>query len=250
MPDDDYRELSGLLFEAGERYRTVRATIRHRRQGDIATEAINRYVEYGFSHGILSNFDPPYYVPRYREYGDLEETTRLWHERPDRWRQETESSDQPGTTYRVADGKGPWWFYGVPDHAPYRAHYSPTNGGEFTPDEEFACLLDPFRVRYGFECTLKIVGEACVTGRQTIEVETKAISWDYAPHGPFWDGADDFLMSVDAETGVILRFASRLRGEECDSFEITELAFDETFADGTFALDLPGVEFELIDPLP
>lgn len=246
-PDDDYRELSDLLFGAGERYRTVRATIEHRRQGMLATEAERRYTEYGFGHGILSNFDPPYHVPRYREYGDLKENTRLRHERPDRWRQETESSDEPGTTYRVADGKGPWWFYRPPDWA----DYSPTNShGEFSPDEEFACLLDPFRVRYGFECTLKIVGEARITGRKTVEVEAKAISWGYAPVGPFWDGADDYLISVDAEIGVILRFASRLRGEECDSFEVTELAFDETFPDGTFALDLPGVEFERIDPLP
>src|SRR5215204_6758013 len=70
--NDDYRELSSLLFGARERYRSVRATVRHRRRGELATEAINRYVEYGFRHGILSNFDPPYDVPTYREYGDLE----------------------------------------------------------------------------------------------------------------------------------------------------------------------------------
>lgn len=250
MLDDDFHKLSDLLFAAGDRYRTARAVVRHRRRGDLATEAENRYTEYGFSHGILSNFDPPYHVPRYREYGDLEETSRLWHERPDRWRQETDSSDSLETEYRVADGKGPWWYYGVPDHAPYRAHYSPANPrGEFTPDEKLSCLLDPFQVRYGFECTLKIVGEAQVMSRKSVEVRAEAISWDYAPHGPFWDGADDYLMSVDAEIGVILRFASRLRGEELDVFEMVELSFDEAFPPGTFALDLPGVEFERVDPM-
>ncbi len=34
---------------------SVRATVRHRRHGDLATEAINRYIEYSFRHGILSN---------------------------------------------------------------------------------------------------------------------------------------------------------------------------------------------------
>jgi hypothetical protein len=53
---------------------------------------------------------------------------------------------------------------------------------------------------------------------------------------------------VDAEIGVILRFASILRGEECDVFEVTGLAFDEIFPEDTFVLDLPGVEFERIDP--
>ncbi len=250
-PADDYREVADLLFGARERYRTVRATIEHRRRGTLATEAERRYTEYGFSHGILSNFDPPYHVPRYRTYEDLAETSRLWHERPDRWRQETDHADGSGTEYRVADGKGPWWYYEVPDHAPYRAHYSPANPhGEFSADKELACLLDPFRERYGFECTLRIAGEAHVTGRKTIEVKAKAISWDYAPVGPFWDGADDYLISVDAEVGVILRFVSLLRDEECDSFEVTELAFDETFPEGTFVLELPGIEFETVDPLP
>ena len=50
-------------------------------------------------------------------------------------------------------------------------------------------------------------------------METRAVSCDYAPIGPFWDGAGDYLMSVGPEVGVILRLASRLRGEECDSFE-------------------------------
>jgi len=243
MSTDYFRKLLDLLVGAGERYRTVRATVRHRRRGDLASEAENRYVEYGFRHGILFNFDPPFDVPRYREYADLEEISRLWHERPDRWRQETDPADGSGTVYRVADGKGPWWYYGAPN----RAHYSPTNGGEFSPDEELSCLLDPYEIRYSLgDCDLRIAGRAELLGRDTIEVEARAVSWDYAPIGPFWDGADDYLMSVDAKIGAILRLASRLRGEECEVFEITELAFDEVFSEGKFVLDLPGVDFERI----
>jgi hypothetical protein len=54
-PTDDFRERSGSLSEAKERYRSVGATVRHRRHGDLATEAINHCIEYGFRHGILSN---------------------------------------------------------------------------------------------------------------------------------------------------------------------------------------------------
>jgi hypothetical protein len=70
---DDFQELLALLFGASERYHSVRATVRHRRRGGLVTEAINRYVEYGFRNNILSNFNPPYHEPRYREYGDLDE---------------------------------------------------------------------------------------------------------------------------------------------------------------------------------
>lgn len=246
MASDAFRQLSGLLFGARERYRTAHATVRHRRRGDLATEAEARYVEYGFRHGILTNFDPPIHVPRYREYADLEEVSRLWHERPDRWRQETDAGDGSGTAYRVADGRGPWWSYGTDG----RALHSPANDGGFSPDGELSCLLDPYEIRYGLgDCDLRILGESERLGRETVEVEATAVSWDYAPVGPFWDGADDYVISVDAGVGTILRFASRFRGEECDVFEMTGLAFDEALPECTFALDLPGVEFERVDLL-
>jgi hypothetical protein len=49
---------------------------------------------------------------------------------------------------------------------------------------------------------------------------------------------------VDAEVGVILRVAARLEGREFYVAEVTEVAFDEEFADDTFRLELPSVEFE------
>jgi len=249
--EDDYRELTDLLFGARERYLSVRATVRHSRRGVLATEAINRYVEYSFRNNILSNFDPPYDEPRYREYGDLEEVSRLWHERPNRWRQETDPSDGSGTTYRVADGKGPWWVYSPRD----RALYSPTNEPrEFSPDGALSGLLDPYELRYD-ELRYRIRGTgsrsfgrgSVAVVRETVEAEAEAISWDYAPLEPFQEGADDYLLSVDAEVGVILRLASRLRGEEFDVFEVLDIAFEEAFAEGTFRLELQGVEFQRVE---
>src|SRR5919112_5279383 len=244
--NDDFRELSALLFGAGERYRSVRATVRHRRRGDLATEAINRYVEYGFRNNILSNFDPPYNEPRYRECGDLDEISLLWHERPNRWRQETDLSDGSGMVYRVADGVGPWWFFKPPEWA----DCSPTNDGGFSPDGELSGLLEPYELRYN-ELNYRILGTGTRTFghgnnlevRESVEVRAEAVSWDYAPLEPFGEGADDHLLSVDAQIGIILRLASRLGGEEYDIFEVSKIAFDEVFAEGTFRLDLPGVQF-------
>jgi hypothetical protein len=242
--NDDFRELSALLFGAGERYRSVRAAVRHRRRGDLATEAINRYVEYGFRNNILTNFDPPYHEPRYRECGDLDEISLLWHVRPNRWRQETDLSDGSGMVYRVVDGAGPWWFFKPPEWA----DCSPTNDGEFSPDGKLSGLLDPYELRYN-ELNYRILGTRTfghgnnVEVRESVEVRAEAVSWDYAPLEPFGEGADDYLLSVDAQIGIILRLASRLRGEDYDIFEVSEIAFDEVFAEGTFRLDLPGVQF-------
>ena len=80
-----------------------------------------------------------------------------------------------------------------------------------------------------------------------MEAEAEAFSWDYAPHEPFQEGADDYLLSVNAEVGVILRLASRLRGEEYAVFEVLDIAFEEAFAEGTFRLELPGVEFQQVE---
>ena len=65
--NDDFQEISGLLFGARERFRSVRATVRHRRHGDLARKAINRYVEYGSHHGTLYNFNPPNSAQRKRK---------------------------------------------------------------------------------------------------------------------------------------------------------------------------------------
>jgi hypothetical protein len=52
---------------------------------------------------------------------------------------------------------------------------------------------------------------------------------------------------VDPEVGTILRAAARLEGREFYVAEVTEVAYDEQFAEDTFRLELPGVEFRIID---
>lgn len=141
--------------------------------------------------------------------------------------------------------EGPWWFYQPPDWA----DWSPTYRGGFSPDGELSGLLDPYELRYSIRGTRERTFGcgAALSVRGTVEVEAEAISWDYAPLKPFEDGADDYLLSVDAELRVILRLASRLRGEEFDVFEVVDIAFDEEFPEGTFRLELPGVEFRRVD---
>ena len=48
---------------------------------------------------------------------------------------------------------------------------------------------------------------------------------------------------------MILRPASRLRGEECDSFEVPDIGLGEVFPEGTFTLGLSGVRFDRVDRL-
>ena len=55
--------------------------------------------------------------------------------------------------------------------------------------------------------------------------------WDPDPLS--W-GADEYEVVVDAERGVLLRCASRLRGENFDALEVEEIHFDEQFSEEEF----------------
>ena len=89
--------------------------------------------------------------------------------------------------------------------------------------------------------------ETTVAGRKAAEVLVGTISWGYPPaifHGfraP--RGTTDHLLHVDDEVGVLLRVAARLEGREFCVAEVVEVAYDEDFPEGTFRLEVPGVEF-------
>ena len=90
-----------------------------------------------------------------------------------------------------------------------------------------------------------------MAGREAVEVMIKTISWGYPPsifqdyYAP--EGTTDHLLLVDEEVGVILRVAARLEGREFYIAEVTEIAYDEEFPEGTFRLELTGVEFRRVD---
>ncbi|HJQ29787.1 MAG TPA: hypothetical protein VJ827_10620, partial [Rubrobacter sp.] len=160
-------------------------------------------------------------------------------EKPDRWRQEAELPDGSGTEYRVIDGRS-FWSYSPRDGA----HAATTTTGRFGPEFEIAYLFDPENGAPDLAyLEMRVVGCIRHAGREALRVEaTKPGGWETIPE-PLWSGADDYELMVDAERGTILRLASRLAGRAFDVTEVLEVSFDEGFPEGTFALELPGVEF-------
>ncbi len=120
-------------------------------------------------------------------------------------------------------------------------------------------MLDPsegvFRYSLANDSTVSGTGRtSTVAGREAVEVKVGTISWGYPPtvfrgrgvsRNP--EGTTDHLLLVDAEVGTILRAAARLEGREFYVAETTEIAYDEEFPEGTFRLELPGVEFERME---
>jgi hypothetical protein len=52
---------------------------------------------------------------------------------------------------------------------------------------------------------------------------------------PFGRGGDEYLFTLDAEQGVLLRSEARMAGEACRIIEVVEIAFDVSFAVDAFA---------------
>jgi hypothetical protein len=262
--EDDFQELSDLLFGAKERYRSARATITHTVDGSVAQESNRRFVDWRFAQpggsgmGILRTDeerrahgpDVPYDF--YLEYEGTEEIYRLWHERPDRWREERRSLE--GRMLRCVvfgSARGPRWVYDPPE----TAFYVPASAEEWPVDDPYTDLsfmLDPSEELFYYalldDATVHKTGRmTTVAGREALEVVVGTISWGYPPsifHGFYTpDGTTAHLLLVDAEVGTILRVAARLEGREFYIAEVTEIAYDEHFPDGTFRLELPGVEF-------
>ena len=253
-PPDDFQELSALLFEAKERYRSVRATITHTVDATVAEEANRRFVDWRFAQGnpgmgIIGKPGPPVREDFYRDYEDTEEVVRLWHERPGRWREERRGAGDEVLRCVVAAGRRkPLWIYDPPE----TAIHVPSVPEERDPD--FAFMLDPseyvFSETFWDGTTVNKTGrEATVAGRECVEVRAETVSWGYPPYvfstyPAHSEGATDHMLLVDAEVGTMLRVAARLEGREFRIAEVAEIAYDEEFPEETFRLELPGVQFD------
>jgi hypothetical protein len=252
--EDDFRELSELLFGAKERYRSARATITHTVDAAVAEEANRRFVDWRFAQGnsgmgIIGKPGPPMKEDFYQDYEDTEEVFRLWHERPDRWREERRTPEGELLRCVVAAGRRkPLWIY----HPPETAIHVPSVPEVRDPDPYLAFMLDPseylFYQSLRDEATVHKTGRmTTAAGRDALEVVVGTISWGYPPiifhdfYAP--QGTTDHLLLVDAKIGTILRAAARLEGREFYVAEVAEVAYDEQFPEDTFRLELPGVEF-------
>ncbi len=143
--EDDFQELSELLFGAKARYRSARATIKHTVDAAVAEEANRRFVDWRFAQGnpgmgIIGKPGPPAREDFYKDYEDTEEVVNFWHERPDRWREERWSVGGALLRCVVAGGRGaPLWIY----HPPEAPIHVPRVPEVREADPDFAFMLDP-----------------------------------------------------------------------------------------------------------
>jgi hypothetical protein len=258
--EGDFRELSGLLFGAKKRYRSARATITRTVDGAVAEESNRRFVDWCFADGSGfgmvredgGEWERPPREGFYRTYEDMEREVRLWHERPDRWREEWHTLEGSMLRCVVFGGaRGPRWVYAPPETAIYDAVLSEP-WPHPDPHTDLSFMLDPSEDLFSYalidDAIVRQTGRwATVAGREALEVMVGTVSWGYPPsifHDSFVpNGTTDHLLLVDAKVGTILRAAARLEGREFWVVETAEIAYDEGFSEDTFRLEMHGGKF-------
>jgi outer membrane lipoprotein-sorting protein len=240
----DLGDVLELLHNAEPRWRTLRAVGRQWRHNTRLSEVSERhFATMQASHHFGAVVKLTGYVPEGPQPpvpDESEDRWRLWMEQGGRRRAELSMGDNPMTV--VFDG--PTWWSWSPQAG------GRTNGGLDNhrhgsgPSEaliDAAALLSVLRLQF--------LGDDTLRGRDVFRIRglPRARTGREAVYGPYelGIGADDYMMSVDAERGVLLRSEARLREQPFTVIEMTEVQFDVDLPPETFTIDLPdGETFE------
>jgi diguanylate cyclase (GGDEF)-like protein len=162
----------------------------------------------------------------------VEETTRLWLERPDRVREE-KTGAFPRIGVRVGDT---WWHYNE-----YQGAITNNGSGVNTGlGGEFGLILEPAPLLPWFD--FEILGDEVQADRPALRVLGRLRP---APRRAFFlppplpAGCDLFEFVVDREQGTLLRVVALINGEPALDLQIVEVAFDEPIAPETFVFEPP-----------
>ena len=206
-----------LLYSAGDRSRTVRATVYRRNEQAREIDLLR-------ARGLYR--DPPPIPPEEGSWGTtpddvIESTTHLWAARPYwlRWETTFSGNGVPDDTF-VGVKEAELFWHRFRD-GPVCSNERREGGGTMSTEEER--LLDPSALlgTYRFDVT----GETTVLDRAAVQVvATRRVG---AHSHDFGLLAEELALLVDDERGVLLRVAVIVEGEEISVTEITEIAFDE-----------------------
>ena len=243
-----------FIGSASQRYDTVRAALCYRGDGSAHKEIRERIVRtqagrraFGISPREASErIERPIYHPE--PDGPFGWLCRAWHADEYHWRMETAL---PGGGVNILASNGRTPSGAPPPGPPYMGLFwrHRVRGGSREDDPPWFDLANDHYWTFYALLTDEICGishelrpldltvEVRCRGREAVPlvgVPGKEWDWEWDPDPLSW-GADEYEVVVDAERGVLLRCASRLRGKDFDALEVTEIHFDERFPEDVFA---------------
>jgi hypothetical protein len=152
-----------------------------------------------------------------------------------------------GNEQLVAVLQGDRWWHWSPSAGGQTNAADPADGGSHGTGPG-AALLETVAIlpALTFEITghTETVGRPAVAVTATPELSARDRFVPTALHG-IGSGADEYLLMVDIDRGVLLRSEARMGGEPFRVLEVDGVGFDEELPPETFALELPaGQAFE------
>jgi len=234
-------ELAGLLellHGAGESWKTVRLVLRRWGHTDLSGVAMRRHADRRAARGASSG--TAFAVDRTggpNGGGPVawEMVTRAWIDRTgDRARIETNGDRGQGLTVRVA---ALWWSYSSVSGSISNESEPEVRGGG---SADFDWMLEPSSLLPVLDFNSLTPTEQF--GRPAVAtVAVPRVNYA-AAHGPGAHvayGADDVLLVVDCERGVVLRAESRIAARPFALYEVTEVTFDEELDEELFRFVSP-----------
>ena len=237
-----------LIRTAPKRYDTVRAAMRYRGDGRVIKMVRERFLRSEAGRRTFGYRAPPpsEQIPHAEPDGPFGWGCRVWRVDQHRWRLELEL---PGGGVEIATSTGRMRSCATLEGPPGTSETWERRVGGDRRQEDPGWLMgtDTFWTMYPFDpggfCSLDgelgrldLEAGAPMTWARREAVRLRGVpveEWEGPPE-PLWWGADEYEAVMDAERGVSLRLASRLRGEDFDALEVEEIHFDEPLGADVF----------------
>jgi hypothetical protein len=228
-------EVLKLIGSAPQRYDTVRAALRYRGDGSARKE-ISERIRSSAAGRRAFGISPDRPIYQWYPDGPFGWRCRAWYAGAYRERLETEVAGG-GVNISAINGymrlwrhrigarpqeDDPPWFDLALDH--YWTFYALLT-------DEISGISNRLR-----PLDLTVEGTTVWAGREAVRlvgVPRERWDWEWEADPLSW-GGDEYEVVVDAERGVLLRTASRLRGKDFDALEVEEIYFDERFGEEVF----------------
>jgi hypothetical protein len=227
----DDRDLVFLLHSGGRDLQTVRLMATSRTDHEAVAKAVERWNRR--THGTMSRMyatGPAVERPRF-----IEETTRLWIERPDKVREETEGEFP---RYGVSVGST-WWMFNEHQGA-ITNNGAPNHSAGL--GQQFNLMLEPAQLLPHFD--FELGSKEQYAGRPAVRVRARERpardQRRFLPPLPV--GCEEAEFLVDLEHGTLLRLTALFEGEPGVDLQITEIAYNEPLPPDTFVFDPPAGE--------
>jgi hypothetical protein len=225
-----------LLSTADARWRTLRASGREWRDTALSADAWRARLERKRAEG--QHFSVITLRSTMQHPDELDEEWRLWIAQP--WRRANFAAGRAQVD--VVFHESTWWSNG---HGRSITNGGALNYGHGVGPGEFLVTT----AAYPPLIEIEVVATGSRIGRATLEATVSmrhglARRRGRGLHGLVIGDAEEILLSIDRERGVILRAAGWYRGSVYRIVEMQDVGFDEDFPPTTFEISpLPGLEW-------